>query len=108
MDFGYGPSGLPEKVRAMIVEEGSGSAVGNAPIHAGPFGRNVWDGNVSGKHPSRAKSEYTLPVEFNQKGNRFVPNAMKRMRSRFGDRTESAFGAVPDSTYYGNVSVRKR
>lgn len=88
MDFGFEPSGLPETVRAMIVGEGSGSAVGGEPIHAGPPGRSVWDGEVTGKHPSHAQSEYMLPNAFNQTGNRFVANAVRRMQTRFGDRIE--------------------
>lgn len=69
MEFGYFTSDKADEVRAMLVEAGSGSAVGNPAIHAGPTGRSVWNDDVSGKHPSRAKREYDLPAEFNQKGN---------------------------------------
>lgn len=106
MDFGYSPSGKADEVRAMIVNEGSGSAAGGAPIHAGPPGRNVWDADVSGKHPSRAKSEYDLPAEFNQAGNQFVKDAMRMMRTEFGDAAQAVFAALPDNTYYGNVTVK--
>jgi hypothetical protein len=92
----------------MIVEAGAGSAAGNAPIHAGPTGRSVWDDDVSGQHPSRAKSEYLLPAEFNQAGNQFVENAMRIMQTYFGDITEFVFATVPDSAYYGNVQVSSR
>ena len=102
------PSGKADLVRAMIVEAGSGSAVGNAPIHAGPTGRSVWGNDVSGQHPSRAKSEYLLPAEFNQKGNQFVENAMRIMETAYGDITEFVFATVPDSVYYGNVQVSSR
>ncbi len=108
MDFGYSPAGLADEVRAMVVNEGSGSAAGGAAIHAGPTGRSVWDSELSGRHPSRAKTEYDLPEGFNQKGNRFVENAVRRMQTRFGDRLEAVFAAEPDSTYYGNVHVHKR
>lgn len=108
MDFGYSPSCKTDLVRAMIVEAGSGSAVGNAPIHAGPTGRSVWDDDVSGQHPSRAKSEYLLPEGFNQRGNQFMENAMRIMQTCFGDITEFVFSTVPDSAYYGNVQVSKR
>ena len=108
MDFGYSPSDKADQVRAMIVESGSGSAVGNAPIHAGPTGRNVWDENMSGKHPSRAKSEYDLPAAFNQKGNQFVENALRMMQTEFGQMTEMTFATTPDSTYYNRVEVKKR
>ena len=108
MDFGYSPSGKADLVRAMIVEAGSGSAVGNAPIHAGPTGRSVWNDDVSGQHPSRAKTEYLLPAEFNQKGNQFVENAMRIMETAYGDITEFVFATVPDNVYYGNVQVSSR
>ena len=58
MDFGYSPSGKADEVRAMVVEAGSGSAAGGDAIHAGPAGRSVWDGDLSERHPSRARSEY--------------------------------------------------
>lgn len=108
MDFGYSPDDLPDTVRAMIVEEGSGSAVGGAPIHAGPPGRQVWDDALSGRHPSQAKSEYDLPGAFNQKGNQFIENAMREMETEYGEITELVFSTVPDSAYYGNVTVSKR
>lgn len=108
MDFGYSPSDKADLVRAMIVEAGTGSAVGNAPIHAGPKGRSVWNNDVSGQHPSRAKTEYLLPPEFNQKGNQFVENAMRIMQTQFGEITEFVFATVPDSVYYGNVQVSKQ
>ena len=99
---------IPLQQRAMIVEAGAGSAAGNAPIHAGPTGRSVWDDDVSGQHPSRAKSEYLLPAEFNQKGNQFVENTMRIMETAYGDITEFVFATVPDSAYYGNVQVSSR
>lgn len=105
MDFGYSPSNKADEVRAMIVESGSGSAAGGVAIHAGPTGRSVWDEDVSGKHPSRAKTEYALPAEFNQKGNQFVENAMRMMQTEFGNQIEAAFAATPDNAYYGNVEV---
>lgn len=108
MDFGYSPSGQADEARAMVVNEGSGNAAGGEAIHAGPTGRSVWDAELAGKHPSRAKSEYDLPEEFNQQGNRFVENAVRRMQTKFGDRLESAFAAEPDGTFYGNVHVRER
>lgn len=64
--------------------------------------------SLRASHPSRAKSEYDLPEEFNQQGNRFVENAVRRMQTKFGDRLESAFAAEPDGTFYGNVHVRER
>ncbi len=105
MDFGYSPSDKADEVRAMVVEAGSGSAAGGEPIHAGPTGRSVWNGELSGRHPSRVKSEYPLPAEFNQEGNEFVENAMRMMQTEFGTITEAAFASIPDSTYFGNVTV---
>lgn len=107
MDFGYSPSDKADEVRTMIVEAGSGSAVGNPAIQAGPTGRSVWDEDVSGKHPSRAKTEYNLPAEFNQKGNQFVENAIRMMQTEFGSNIETAFATTPDSIYYTKVEVTK-
>lgn len=107
MDFGYSPSGRADEVRAMIVDAGSGSAAGGSSIHAGPPGRSVWDDDVSRKHPSNARSEYDLPDAFNQKGNRFVENAVRIMKAEFGMLTEIYMGSVPEHVYYGNVQVSK-
>lgn len=105
MDFGYSPSNKPDEVRAMIVNEGSGSSAGGEAIHAGPANRSVWSSDMSGKHPSRAKSVYDLPDEFNQKGNLFVENALCMMRKEFGEETENVFSGMSDSAYYKNVQV---
>ena len=107
MDFGYSPSGNADEVRAMIVAAGSGSAAGGDTIHAGPPGRSVWNDDMSGKHPSNAKSEYNLPAAFTQKGNQFVENAIRIMTKEFGMLTEIYMGSIPDPVYYGNVQVSK-
>lgn len=106
MDFGYSPSDKADEVRAMVVEAGSGSAAGGDAIHAGPTGRSVWNDELSGRRPSRAKSEYMLPDAFNQAGNEFVENALRMAQTEFGDIIETAFANVPDSAYYGNVTVK--
>ena len=108
MDFGYSPSDKADEVRAMVVEAGSGSAAGGKPITAGPNGRSVWNSELDGKHPSRAKSVYKLPAQFNQKGNHFVENAIRMTKTTFGTMTEEAFATTPDSAYYGNVKVDKQ
>lgn len=105
VEVGYTPSNQAELVRAMVVEAGSGSAAGNDPIHAGPTGRSVWDDELSEKHPSRAKTVYNLPDEFNQEGNQFVENAMRIIESEFGTATDAAFAALPDEAYHGKVQV---
>lgn len=108
MDFGYSPSDKADETRAMVVEAGSGSAAGGKSITAGPAGREVWNSELDGKHPSQAKSVYKLPAEFNQKGNSFIENAMRMMQTEFGIITEAVFATTPDSTYYGNVKADKR
>ena len=72
IEFGVGADyseGTWEHVRAMLIAYGGGSAAGNAAIQAGPYGREVWNEDLSGKHPSSAQSEYFLPDRFNQPGN---------------------------------------
>ena len=92
----------------MIVAAGSGSEAGNASIHAGPTGRSVWDEDVSRKHPSRAKNEYLLPAEFNQKGNQFIENTVRMMKTDFGNVTEAVFSSTQDGVYYGTVVVTEQ
>ena len=55
MEIGYVSSGKAEEVRAMVVAYGSGDKAegGGTKVHAGPPGRNVWDDDLSAKHPSR-------------------------------------------------------
>lgn len=107
VELGYTPDSQAKLVRAMVVEAGSGSAAGNDPIHAGPTGRSVWDDELAEKHPSRAKTVYNLPDEFNQEGNQFVENAMRIMESEFGGVTDATFAALPDEAYHGKVQVRE-
>lgn len=108
MHFGYSPSDKADMVRAMVVERGSGSAAKGSAITAGPTGRSVWNSELDSKHPSKAKSVYKLPAEFNQDGNRFVENAVRMMQTEFGTITENAFATTPDSVYYGNVMVNRK
>ena len=91
MDFGYKPGSESELVRAMIITEGGGSAVGNAPITAGPTGRSVWDDDVSGRYPSQAESEHELPDAFNQQGNEWLKSALIQYEGRYGDVLEMLF-----------------
>lgn len=70
-----------EFVRAMVVAAGSGSEAGNPPIEAGPQGRIVFNDELDRQHASQVEDQYTLPDAFNQKGNEFVANAIKRMRT---------------------------
>lgn len=107
IDVGYDADGKSDEVRAMIVAHGSGDKAdgGGSPITAGPPGRSVWDGDVSGKHPSKAKSTYDLPDAFNQQGNQFVEDAMRRMQTQFGDAIDQAFVGMPDSVIYTKVRV---
>lgn len=107
MDFGYSPSGMADKVRAMVVAYGSGEKAdgGGEKIHAGPPGRSVWDADLTGRHPSRAHTEHPLPDEFNQTGNQFVRNALRRAQTQFGGLVEAAFEALPDRMYWEKVRV---
>lgn len=65
----------------MVVAAGSGSEAGNPPIEAGPQGRIVFNDELDRQHASQVEDQYTLPDAFNQKGNEFVANAIKRMRT---------------------------
>lgn len=72
-----------EFIRAMVVAVGSGSEVGNPPIEAGPLGRIVFNDNLDRQHASQVEDQYTLPEEFNQKGNEFLYNALTRMKTYY-------------------------
>ena len=110
VDVGYEPTSLAEKVRARVVAHGSGDKAegGGSAIHAGPTGRLVWGGDLSEKRPSRAQTVYPLPSGFNQKGNRFVTNAMRRLQTQFGDRVQLTFSLLPGVVYHGKVRVNER
>lgn len=99
--------GLSNYVRAMVIADGAGSSGSTGvPITAGPPGRSVWDDDLAGKHPSKAKSTYKLPDGFNQKGNQFVENSLKRMRPHFKRILNSAMGTLPDLSKYVVVKMR--
>jgi len=70
-----------EAIRAMVVEAGAGSAVGNPPIQAGPFGRTVFNDDLDGVIASQVKVPYLLPTTYNQEGNHFVSDTIKRAES---------------------------
>lgn len=98
---------LATLVKAMIIESGAGSAVGREPIKTKP-GQLVWDNDMNRRHRSKAKSVYQLPAAFNQQGNQFIENAIKRMEKHLNDILDSAAENIPDSVFYGNVTIKKR
>lgn len=79
----------------MIIAYGGGSAVGNPPITAGPYGREVWDDDVAGKHPSKANAVYALPEPFNQVGNKFVQKSEDAFVERFQKIMNDAMNNLP-------------
>lgn len=109
MEFGYSPDSEADTVRAMVVAYGSGDKAegGGTRIHAGPTGRQVWNADLSGRKSSAAQSEYDLPEAFNQRGNLFVDNAIKRTRAKFGNHLAATFRTLPSATFYRRVQVRK-
>ena len=116
-EFGVGvPNDLAFNtiIKAMIIGYGSGfMAYGGATggyssrsITAGPPGRSVWDNDMDGKHPSKAKSTYEIP-QFNQEGNHFIYNSMLLMQKHFDDVLADASASLKDSVFYKHVIVRK-
>lgn len=102
----YSSQPLYELVRAMIIAYGSGSAVGNPPIEAGPRGRTVWDDALLSQGESEASFEGPLPKEFNQIGNHFIDNAVKLMQKHFKDTLDEASASLPSSVFYRNLHVK--
>lgn len=101
-----GQEGIAKKVRAMIVEEGGGSAVGNPPIHRGPKGRSVWDDDITRRRPSKSNSTSLLPSEFNQPGNHFIENAVKRIQTVMVDTINEASRNLPITIFSDNLSTK--
>ena len=97
--------GTWEHVRAMLIAYGSGSEAGGGAIWAGPPGREVWNDDLSGRKQSEAHGEYPLPAEFNQKGNDFVNNAMRRMKPFFDDIIDDAIRTMPQGVIAKAVHV---
>lgn len=93
-------------VRAMIIAEGSGSEVGNPPIQAGPYGREVWNSSLTGKKPSKAMTTYYLPAAFNQEGNHFIENAVKLMKKEYEGILDEAARNMPANIVARHVNVR--
>ena len=99
--------GTWQMVRAMIVEAGAGSAVGNPAIRTHP-GEEVWNDALNGKEISTARSEYFLPEQFNQEGNHFIENAISKMAKFFDDILNEAWIALPDEVFWNNISTTVR
>ncbi len=107
MDFGYSPSNEADKVRAMLIAYGSGDKAegGGTKILQGPEGRNVWNDDLTGKHPSGSTITQELPDEFNQKGNLFIGNAMRRAETEYGEMLVKAFEYLPSRVFTEKVRV---
>ena len=110
VQIGYYPLGKAEEVRALLVADGSGDKAegGGKKIHAGPPGRSVWDEDLAAKRPSRARSKYGLPDGFNQRGNQFVRNAVRRARLRYGESVGQALRGLPDYFYHRRVKEKRQ
>ena len=80
-------------------------ALGGGPTYAGPKGRTVWDWDYAGQHPSNAKARYRLPASWKLKGNKWMSNAIKKMRVYFFDVLDAGIANLPDSIFYGNLMV---
>lgn len=117
IEFGVGISdhlAFNTIVKAMIIGYGSGfmaygSATGgysSGSITAGPTGRLVWNSDMDGKHPSKAKTIYEIP-QFNQEGNHFIYNSMILVRKHFDDVLSDASNTLKDSVFYKHVVAHK-
>lgn len=92
-------------VRAMLITYGSGSRVGNGSIEAGPTGRIVWTEDLDGQQASRAEGNYLLPLEFNQRGNKFIDNAVQLMQKFWNDTLDNAMATLPESIFCENITT---
>jgi len=71
---------LYEFVRAMLIDSGSGDKAGGEPIRKKP-GEIVWDDDLKDQRESKATENKSLPPGFNQSGNEFISNAMRKMNT---------------------------
>lgn len=76
--------GTSEWIRALVITYGSGYKAETdggtgMPIHARPM-ETVWDSELSGEHISNAWTPFFLPDEFNQIGNMWLENTMRRIQ----------------------------
>lgn len=109
IEFGVGApltSSLKTKVARMIITKGSGFHVGRPWIHEKP-GKMVFDKGLNRKKSKavyHADRSILLPAAFNQKGNDWLNNSVKRMETFFNDILERASIDLPD-TIFSNALI---
>lgn len=100
-----------ERVRAMLIAYGSGryamsetgSSLNQSPIVAGPYGRMVWNDELTGRHKS--ESYYgPMPDDFNQFGNDFVHKAADDLKKVIDGVVERAFANLPADLISGCIA----
>lgn len=94
-----------EEIRAMIVSDGAGSAVGNRPIHFGPKGRPVYNDPLTSVGPSQYGGDHDAPDSWNTEGFDWVDDAMSLMKMKYDAALQAAWASLPDSIFYNNVVV---
>ena len=101
------PHGGYEEMRAFVMTYGSGSkgTPPGDPIHAGPYGRIVWDDQLWDQKQSESLREYDLPDEFNQRGYNWLDNAMKRMRTEMEDIIRNALARIPPGLLASAITI---
>lgn len=110
IEFGVGApftNSLKTKVARMIITKGSGFHVGRPWIHEKP-GKIVFTKDLSRrKSNARYHADRTilLPAGFNQKGNDWLENAVKKMEARFNDILTQASVDLPDSIFSNALMI---
>ena len=97
-----------DNIRAMIINYGGGSAVGNPPIEAGPLGRIVWDEDMRGRHASQSEDQYLLPDAFNQVGNQFIERTVQEVQDRLEDICTRVMNQMPRDIFLGCIVAEVR
>lgn len=96
-------------MRAMVIAYGMGIyGLNGNKIMAGPAGREVWDGDLENKIPSRVEQEHEIPRSWYHAGGWFIQNAMSNMKAIYADIIESELRNVPVDVFRKNIKVTAR
>lgn len=67
--------------RVEVIDTGAGSAAGGSPMEYGPYGREVWNDDLSGRKTSETTRTGNMPKGFNNVGNQFSQKAKDEMEN---------------------------
>lgn len=75
----YGDESLQKRVE--VINTGSGNKAGGPAMEYGPYGRSVWNDDLSGRTTSETTRTGDMPDGFNNTGNQFAQKAKDEMEN---------------------------